>query len=297
MTRGQGSDMSSWILELARSEQLGGKGNAVLEVLAAQPRLSSYASAASVAEASGVNVATVIRTAQALGFSGWPALRAEIRARYLTSLTVPEIAAEHAEDTSKAFTASVQRDIESLVHTLRNVSADAVNDFVKTIVDSARILVTAQGSYEAAGRALVHNATLAGYRMELGGDGGPQEMLNSLVSLGPGDTLIAISLWRQYERTVRVAEVARELGATVCVITDSTGTALADTAHHRIVVPAEGSAFFPSVAAALAVAQGICAQLAAYDPARTRASLERSEALWDRFEVLHVPRDRGKDKS
>lgn len=35
-----------------------------------------------------------------------------------------------------------------------------------------------------------------------------------------------------------------------------------------------------------------CAGLAAYDPARTKENIERSEALWDRFGVLHVPRRR-----
>lgn len=282
--------VGEWLRERSAGVALSPKARAVLEVLATQPRMSTYGSTQRIAGAAGVNVATVTRAAQALGFAGWPALQAELRARYLTSLSVPEIAAEHRAPHGGAFAESLRRDLESVALAERRLDPADAERVVEAIAASRRTLVLAEGSYATIGVALVHNAVLAGYPVELLGGYGNSDILNALADAGPRDTVIAISLWRLYARTVHAAQVARERGATVCAITDSSSTPLAEAAHHALVVPAEGAAFFPALTAAVAVAQALCAQLAARDPARTTESLHRSEAMWERFAVLHVPR-------
>jgi DNA-binding MurR/RpiR family transcriptional regulator len=282
--------VAEWLRERASRFSLSPKARAVLEVLATQPRMSTYGSTQQIASAAAVNVATVTRAAQALGFSGWPALQTELRARYLTSLSVPEIAAEHRAPQSGVFADSLRRDLESVALAGRHLDPAVAEHMVEAIAAARRTLVIAEGSYATIGLALVHNAVLAGYPVELLGGYGKSDMLNALADVGPQDTVIAISLWRLYAKTVRSAQVARERGATVCTITDSASTPLAEAAHHVLVVPAEGAAFFPALTAAVSVAQALCAQLAARDPARTTESLRRSEELWERFGALHVPR-------
>lgn len=282
--------VAEWLRERAGRVPLSPKARAVLEVLATQPRMSTYGSTQQIADAAGVNVATVTRAAQALGFAGWPALQAELRARYLTSLSVPEIAAEHRTPDGSVFADSLRRDLESVALAGRHLDPAVAERVVEAIAASRRTLVIAEGSYAAIGLALVHNAVLAGYPVEMLGGYANSDILNALADAGPEDTVITISLWRLYARTVHAAQVARERGATVCTITDSASTPLSDAADHVLVVPAEGAAFFPAITAAVAVAQALCAQLAAHDPARTTQSLRRAEAMWDRFAVLHVPR-------
>ncbi|MFK0297375.1 MurR/RpiR family transcriptional regulator [Streptomyces sp. NPDC090442] len=279
-----------WLREQTSRTSLSPKAQAVLDVLAAQPRMSTYGSTQQIANAAGVNGATVTRTAQALGFSGWPALQNELRARYLTSLSVPEITAEHHTRQDGVFADSLRRDLESVALTNRHLDAATAQQVVATIATSRRTLVSAEGSYAAIGLALTHNAALAGYPVELLGDHGRPDTLNTLADIGPQDTVIAISLWRLYENTVRTAQAARERGATVCAITDSATTTLARTAHHVLTVPAEGTAFFPSLTAALALAQALCAQLATHRPEYTTERLRRAEELWERFGILHVSR-------
>ncbi|MFD7919962.1 MurR/RpiR family transcriptional regulator [Streptomyces sp. NPDC059740] len=283
--------VGEWLNERASAVSLSPKARAVLEVLTTQPRMSTYGPAQQIANAAGVNMATVTRAAQSLGFSGWPALQTELRARYLSSLSVPEIAAEHGgPDRRGAFADSLRRDVESVALAGRHLRPEAVEQVVAAIAGSPRTLVIAEGSYAAIGLALAHNAQLAGYPVELLGGHSKSDLLNALSGVGPQDTVVAVSLWRLYARTVRSAQVARERGATVCALTDSASTPLAEAAHHVLVVPAEGAAFFPALTAAVAVAQALCARLAALDPARTGDSLRRAEELWDRFDVLHVPR-------
>lgn len=96
------SQVREWLAELRKGHTASPKIATVLDVIAGQPRLASYASAAEVAERAGVNTATVVRAAQSLGFDGWLSLRAEVRSRYLASLTALEILAERADRSERA---------------------------------------------------------------------------------------------------------------------------------------------------------------------------------------------------
>jgi len=101
------------------------------------------------------------------------------------------------------------------------------------------------------------------------------------------DVLVAISFWRLNQTSVVAAEEANARGARVFAVTDAASPVLARAAERVLLVPAEGVAFFPSMTAGLALAQAVVTELAAIDPARTRAAIEHAEAQWARFGLLH----------
>ena len=277
--------LAGWMLSRSPSHGLSAKSAAVVHALVTAPRTASYAGTAEVARLAGVNVATVTRTAQALGFTGWPALKQELRARYLSSLTTLEVAAEHGHLVDAPWAASLRRDRDDVTVLFRRLNGGAVNGVVSAVAGARRTLAVASGSYTAVGMAFTHNARLAGCDVELQSDGAA--LTNALSRLGQGDALFAMSFWRPYASAVRAAEYCRERQVTVCVLTDSSTGPLAAAADHTLVVPAEGVAFFPSLTPALSVVQALCAELAALDPARTRRSVEASEASRDAFGLLH----------
>lgn len=276
--------VDSWLHELAPAGGLAPKAATVVDVLRSQPRVASYASTAEVARLAGANVATVTRTAQALGFSGWPALQQELRARYLSSLSAPEVAAEHA-NVGTPFNDSLRRDLDALSVLVRRLPRERVDAVVAALAAAGRTVVAAAGSYAAVGTALVHNGRLAGYDLHLAVD--EADLANSVARLGPGDVLVVVSFWRLYESAVRAAEQAHERGATVVALTDSASSTLARLADHLLVVPAEGVAFFPSLTCGIAVAHALVAQLASAHPERTRESIEAAEAGWAKQRLLH----------
>jgi DNA-binding MurR/RpiR family transcriptional regulator len=274
-----------WLRRRVPERGLRPKAAAVLEVLLSQPRRASFGSTAELAQLARVNVATVTRTAQALGFAGWPALQQELRARYLSSLSAPQVAAEH-HDVGSSGAASLRRDLDSLALLDRRFDEGTVRTIAEAVAGARRTVVIADGSYAAVGIALSHNARLAGYDV-VAVSKGDAELANAIAGTGPRDVLIAISFWRLYESTVLAAEQARSRGARVFALTDAASPALAGAAEAVLMVPAEGVAFFPSLTAGMAVAQAVVAQLAALDPARTSASIERAEAMWSKFGLLH----------
>lgn len=284
-----GDGLEGWLRGRVPEKGLKPKAAAVLDVLLSQPRRASYGSAAELAELAGANMATVTRTAQALGFAGWPALQQELRARYLAALSAPEVAAEHTGlGKSRApSAAAIDRDLENVALLARRMETGAVHALAEAIATARRTIVVAAGSYAAVGVALAHNAQLAGYDVTLAtgyGGGGPA---NIVAATTDQDVLVAISFWRLNQSSVVAAEEAKARGARVFALTDAASPALASAAEHVLLVPAEGVAFFPSLTAGLALAQAIVTELAAIDPARTRTAIENAEAQWTRFGLLH----------
>ncbi|MFI9025452.1 MurR/RpiR family transcriptional regulator [Streptomyces sp. NPDC053560] len=274
-----------WLRAHMPDRGLSPKAAAVVEVLLSQPRRASYASTVELAQLAGVNVATVTRTAQALGFAGWPALQQELRARYLSSLSAPQVAAEHRSVAAPS-AASLRRDLDSLALLTRRFDEEAIRTIAEAVAAARRTVVIADGSYAAVGMALSHNARIAGYEV-VSVTHGDAELANTVATMRADDVLIAISFWRLYESTILAADEARSKGARVFAVTDAASPALAEAAERVLMVPAEGVAFFPSLTAGMAVVQALVAQLAAVDPARTSASVEQAEAAWARFGLLH----------
>ncbi|NIH78712.1 DNA-binding MurR/RpiR family transcriptional regulator [Amycolatopsis viridis] len=276
---------AEWLRERMPARGLRPKSAAVVDVLVSQPRQASFGSTGDLARLAGVNVATVTRTAQALGFAGWPALQQELRARYLSSLSAPQVAEEHHSAGSPA-SASLRRDLDSLALVNRRFDEAEVRAVAEAVAAARRTTVIADGSYAAVGIAFAHNARLAGYDVHAV-TAGDAELANATAKITGDDVLVAISFWRLYESTVRAANEAHSRGARVFAISDAASPALAGAAERVLMVPAEGVTFFPSLTAGMALVQAIVAQLAAVDPARTNRSIEAAEAMWSRFELLH----------
>ncbi|MFI5658244.1 MurR/RpiR family transcriptional regulator [Streptomyces sp. NPDC051684] len=279
-------ELATWLRDAAPARGLRPKAAAIVDFLVSQPQQAAYASVADVARRVGANPATVTRTAQALGYSGWPDLQRELRARYLSHLSAAQVNAAHREEGGTSWAGSLSRDQENLAQLAAHADGTAIARIAEAIAAARRTLVVAAGSYASAGTALAHNARLAGYDVRLEATGGA-DLVNSVAALGPDDLLIAISFWRLYQSTVTAAEDASERGTRVFVITDAASPPLAAAAEDVLLAPAEGTSFFPSLTAGLALCQSIVAQLATLDPARTAASVAAAEERWVRYGVLH----------
>ena len=279
-------ELATWLRDAAPARGLRPKAAAIVDFLISQPQQAAYASVAEVARRVGANPATVTRTAQTLGYGGWPDLQRELRARYLSHLSAAQVNAAHREEGGTSWAGSLSRDQENLAQLAAHADDEAVARVARAIATARRTLVVAAGSYAAAGTALAHNARLAGYDVRLEATGGA-DLVNSVAALGEEDLLIAISFWRLYQSTVTAAEDASERGTRVFVITDAASPPLAAAAEDVLLAPAEGTSFFPSLTAGLALCQSIVAQLAALDPDRTAASVAAAEERWVRYGVRH----------
>jgi DNA-binding MurR/RpiR family transcriptional regulator len=274
------------IADRTRQAELGPATRRVVEILGTQPQLASYASTADLAKRARVNVATVVRTARMLGFSGWPELRLELRSRYLATLSANQVLAEHRGVVSDPITAAVRRDIDNLETLARTLDVAAVREAARAIHEAPRTLVIGSGSFAAPGLQLAHLAQTMGRDVILQQHFGTM-LVNSVNRLRPGDCLVTVNLWWLPREILEATTMAYEREIGTCVLTDSRSTALAEVAQHLIVVPSEGISSFPSLTAAMAVVHAILVELARLGGEETTEAMARAEAGWARMGLFN----------
>ncbi|WP_219417115.1 MurR/RpiR family transcriptional regulator [Pseudonocardia nigra] len=275
----------SWVRELAAGRTVGPAAARVLEIIEVDPRHASYASTAELAERADVNVATVVRLAQQLGFRGWPALRLELRNRYLASLSANQLLTEHEAVDSPAAEA-VRRDIAGLESLARSIDPAQIARVAQLIAGARRTLVVGSGSFAAPGLQLAHLGQTMGHDVRLQTQGGTA-LINELRRLAAGDCLVVFNLWWLPRQIFDAARVASGRGAHVVVVTDRRG--FADIATEVVVVPSEGVSLFPSLTPAISVTHGVLAELARIDEPATRRAVAEAEALWREFDLFERP--------
>jgi RpiR family carbohydrate utilization transcriptional regulator len=282
------AQLGAWLDSLVLERKVSAGTKAVLKVIELDPAAASYLSAQKMASRAAVNVATVVRTAQFLGFSGWPALKLELRHRYLATMTSEGLLTEHAATNTDASIdlthATLANDLDNLTVLSASIDPDQVKRIAAAIAQSRRTLVIATGSYAGPGIQLSHLGQMMGHDIELITSSGTS-LVNRLRVLGPEDSIFFCNLWRSSTFVSTVAELSKERGARLLVLADRR-TALSDLAEEAIIVPSEGVSFVPSVVGAVSAIQAILAELAAIDPERTISALREVETLWSALDLV-----------
>lgn len=279
--------IEEWLSHRVRDVRLGPAARRVADILTTQPHLASYASTADLAERAGVNVATVVRTARSLGFTGWPDLRLELRSRYLGSLSANQLLAEHDwQGANDPVMAAVRRDMENLETFARTVDADAVRAMAGALHAAERTVVAGSGTFAAPGLQLVHAGTSMGMDMRLERHFGTA-LANSVTRLRSHDAFVAVNFWWLPQQLLDATQVAAEHGATVCVVTDQRTSPLTQPADHVLVVPSEGASSFPSLTPAMSLMHAVLAELARLGGQDVQHAMSRTETTWRRMRLFH----------
>ncbi len=277
--------VEAWIEERASRTSIGAQASRVLGVLASQSRFASYATARQVADQAGVNISTVTRTAQGLGFTGWPDLQLELRHRYLGGLTANEILTDHTEPATDPIMAAFRSDAANLAVAASTLDLDTARAVAAAIRTARRTLVIASGSYLTPAIMLTHIAGLMGLDIDYDPAGGTARA-SRITRMGRGDCLIAINVWRLPREILQATRLAHDRGITTCVITDRRATPLTDAGDHVLIIPSEGASLFPSLTAAVALVHGILNQIVATDTERVRAAVADSDEAWRRLDLM-----------
>ncbi|GAA2097420.1 MULTISPECIES: MurR/RpiR family transcriptional regulator [Brevibacterium] len=250
----------------------------VLEVLRTAPQEAAFATVKAMAAAAHVNIATVTRTAQFLGFTGWPAFIIEYRGHYLAGLRADSMLAPAGEVGASGPREVVLGDISTLQGMAEGLDEDAYSRAAARIRSARRTVVLATGTYLAPAEVLAHNGQLLGYDLELP-HGPSSAQLNAVRKLGEGDVVIAFTVWKTAEIVLRLARFARERGAALVVFADRS-TEAARLAEVVVTVPSESSRYLPSTIPAVAAVQAVLTVLADLDREHVEAHLREADELW-----------------
>lgn len=202
-----------------------------------------------VSEKVGVGRATVVRTAQALGYDGFPQFRVAL------AREIPQ-AQNHAEGIAAA-AAAVAANLQSLV-----IDQEEVDRIAGLLSRAHNVLVVAHGMSAPLGTTLVARLVSVGISAMMHADHTTADI--AAAGLSKDSVCVAISGSGVNKPTLRTAAFAHKAGAKVVALTSFSSTPLIEIAHHSLIVPKAYSSFRDEIYHASRVELlFICEQLAA----------------------------------
>jgi DNA-binding MurR/RpiR family transcriptional regulator len=236
----------------------------------------------------GASDSTVVRFATALGYDGYPGLRAALADLVRTRPTHSGRMAEALRRLSKERSPLLRlldQDLSALSALRRTISLRLIADVARRIRAARTVYVAGMGI----SRALVHFAAFRlrrqGLRVETITQGGA-ETWEVLFGLSPRDVVLAFGFFRGYQDIVRALRYARQQGAHTVVFTDTRDSPLAGEAD-RIVVARRGE---------LTVVNSLVVPMALLNLLTVAVALEapddavRQLRAWDRLrEMFEIP--------
>ncbi|MGF6822991.1 DNA-binding MurR/RpiR family transcriptional regulator [Microbacterium sp. ZKA21] len=204
----------------------------VAEAIAADVDASIERTAQEIADAVGVGRTTVVRTAQTLGYDGYPQLRVALARERASAAPVHDAAA----DTTMlgALRGAVDRFASRLAHTVAAVTEETLAAFVDELDGSMRLLVAANGLSAPIGADLAMRLTSAGRPAEYVADTLGQQITAS--QLGAGSACLVVSGSGVNRASIDVMTAARASGARVLAITSFPRSPVAENADVALVV-------------------------------------------------------------
>ncbi|MGO2049865.1 MAG: MurR/RpiR family transcriptional regulator [Microbacterium sp.] len=204
----------------------------VADAIAADADAAIEWTAQEIADTVGVGRATVIRTAQTLGYDGYPQLRVALARERATAAPVADDAADPTM--LGALRGAVDRFASRLAHTVSALTEETLSAFVHELDVSTRLLVAANGLSAPVGADLAMRLTSAGRPAEYVADTLGQQITAS--QLGAGSACLVVSGSGVNRASIDVMTAARASGARVLAITSFPRSPVADLADTALVV-------------------------------------------------------------
>lgn len=247
--------------------------------------IAALGSITQLARAASVSTPTVVRLAQKLGYKGYPdfqnALRGEVEAMLVTPLTKHDLRAGRVPD-GHVLNRFAEAMVANLQATLNQIDHDAFDSAARLLADPGRRVF-------AVGGRITH--AVADYFTSLMKVVRPEVTLLSdnaatwppaLLDMAPGDVLVVFDI-RRYENVVlQVAEMAREQGAEIVLITDRWVSPAAEFASYTFACHIEAPSAWDSNVTLMVLAETLLAAVQDLTWGVTEGRMRRLEELFAR---------------
>jgi DNA-binding MurR/RpiR family transcriptional regulator len=212
-----------------------------------------------------VSTATVSRFARAMGFQGYPELRAAL-AETLQSVLKPveklRDALERRSPDDSPQTEGLQTTVEAVRGAAAGLRPEVVEAAVERLLKAQTLYVMGFGmSAHLAGLLTLGLQPFCPQLINVVEFGGTEVAAGRLMNVGRGDLLVAISFPRYATDAVQLAAYARDRGADVIAITDSPASPLSRVADEVLLAPSAHPVLSSSLAAAVVVIEALLTSL------------------------------------
>ncbi len=248
---------------------------------------AAYMTASKLGSVVKVSESTVVRYAIELGFAGYPefqhSLQEIVRTR-LTSFQRMEVTNSLIGD-GDVLTKVLLSDIEKIKHTLEEIDHAAFEQAVDCIVNAKNIYIIGMGSAAVLARALNISMRMIFDDVRLVMEASGSEIYEQIMSIGKGDVIIAVSFPRYSKRVVNAVSFARNSGADVIALTDSTVSPIAPYANQILYAKSDMASFADSLVAPLSVINALVVAVSRKKQDELTVRLRQLEKIWEEYNV------------
>ena len=276
------SQISALEMRLAKAEaegQLNRSRVTLLRSILDHSEETYFLSSRELAKRYGVDIATVVRTTQALGYERFADFEADLRKHFVMRITpyrAMKTATEERRTPADHITHSLQRDLENVTQLRNRLNVDRVLQAAKRIRRARRVLIVGIDFAASLAWCLDYHLTVVGIHSEapVGTTGNLHYKLRSLNSK---DLLIAISFGRCLRETVNAAIEARSRGVPTLGITDTELSPIARYCDSYLLASVTSPSLAASYAAAMALVNALVTACAHISPKRSLQVMAQSE--------------------
>jgi DNA-binding MurR/RpiR family transcriptional regulator len=232
----------------------------IADYLMTSHREAAFMTASHMATILDVDVATITRFAQRLGYPGYPELLDEVQALVREEMSTGYHPAEGTSAEGRVFLRSLANEHENLERTINTISVESVEKALALMRKARLIYVVGQHTGSFMARNLALRLSMVGLpAIPVATDGVSTAI--SMRNLGPEDVMIAFGFSGYVTDVVAAQQVARRRGAPTIGIVGSEVTATARHADVVLVCAAGSPLHIPSETAVTAVIEALFAAL------------------------------------
>lgn len=245
-----------------------------------------FMTASKLSEEVGVSESTVVRFANALGFSGYPKLQEaleELVKNKLTAVEKIELIDENKK-TSEIVEKVLKVDIKNLKQTVETIDLNAFEEAVDKIISAKRVYVLGfRSSYTIAQYLgfyldrVIDNVQVI--KMDMG------DSFEQISRINSEDVLITITFPRYSKKAFQIASYAKEKKAHVIAITDSIFGPVASISDNKLIVKNNMLSFVDSLVPALAVVNALIVSISAKKKETIKSHFKDLDNIWEKFSV------------
>jgi len=253
---------------------------------------------AKIAKKVEVNPSTVVRTAQALGFEGFPELQSALRQQFLRQARLSQriqlgyeqlLDDLHSEEdnNSHILTTVIRDEIQSLVELPNYIPTAVFDNAVDMLDESKHVYIIGLGAsfpialtFGTFLRYVRPNTTV----LTQGIDPIPSQ----LTELVAGDLVFSICFARYTRETLNTMECAKRMGAKIVTVTDGDLSPAAKRADLSLIVPYRLRLYGNSIGP-FALIDALLGALSLRHPEATQERLDKLEELYEAFNLLSKP--------
>ena len=239
-----------------------------------------------------VSESTVVRFAAQLGYEGYPEMQRDLRELIRGKLTsIQRIQVSNDQMQGDLLTSVMQRDMDSLRTAIEQVDRGQFEQMVDKLLKAQHIYLLGMRSSSFLTGYLNFYFRLIFKNVTLVQNAVAGETFEQLVQVQPGDVLLAISFPRYSKMTVNAVQYAREKGADVVAITDSTLAPLYPLASAALLVRSDMISFVDSITAPLSLLNALIVTVGQRKNEEVPETFSELERVWSQYSVFGKTED------